>query len=257
MPFRLPVCFLVITTALVLIGGCLPRTTVLKNPGTADRGVRYYRPKPYLMVKPMTDHGGLPVDGMVQLEQVILPDFGEEYSIHVRSGLGTNNTEIHLEDGWNLTALNVDIDSQFDENLRAVADVVDAIPRATASSIGTSPSMVVRATNIPLGLYESVISKSSDCKKRLYGFRYVGFMPYSSCPLESCGQQQTSCSVDEIYGLAMEKGTMVFRRLDQIAAYHGSERIPLREVNEFLPEEDRTEPLILDQPAKLPSPADQ
>jgi hypothetical protein len=250
-----PAALLLLLMLLVPAGGCLPRTTVHKNPGADDCGVRYYRPKPYLMVKPMTDHGGLPVDGHVQLEQVILPDFSEEYSIHVRSGLGTNDTEISLEDGWNLTALNVDIDSQFDENLKAVADVIEAVPRATAAAIPATPSMVVRATNIPLGLYEAVVSTGADCKKRLYGFRYVGFMPYATCPLESCGLEQTSCCTGDIYGLAMEEGVMVFRRLDEIATQHGSKRVSLRDASELLQEDREAEPLQLDRPARLPTPA--
>ena len=251
---HLAVHLLLLPAVLLPVSGCLPRTTVHKNPDAGDCGVRYYRPKPYLMAKPMTDRGGWPVDGYVWLEQVVLPDFGEEYSIHVRSGLGTNDTEIRLDDGWNLTALNVDLDSQFDENLKAVADVIEAVPRATASGISSTPSMVVRATNVPLGLYESVISTGTDCNKRLYGFRYVGFMPYTTCPVESCGLEQTSCRTGEIYGLTMEGGVMVFRRLNEIASHHGSKRVPLQNASELLEEDRGTERLKLDGPARLPSP---
>ena len=211
----------------VLCGCLLPRTTVHKHPGPGDLGVRYYRPKPYLFVKPMADRDGLPVDGYVSLEQVTLPDFSEEYSIHIRSGLGTNDTEIRLEDGWKLTALNVDVDSQFDESLKAVADVIEAVPRATASRRGELPSMAVRATNVPLGLYESVVSAGPDCKKRLYGFRYVGFMPYATCPLESHGVEQTACCSGEVYGLVFESGVMVFRPLGEVPAHLETGRIKI------------------------------
>ena len=249
---------------LPLLTGCLlPRTTVHMHPGPRDTGVRYYRPKPYLFVKPMTDRDGLPVDGYVQLEQVTLPDFGEEYSIHVRSGLGTNDTEIRLEDGWKLTALNVSVDSQFDENLKAVADVIESIPRATAAGRETLPAMAVRATNVPLGLYESVVSTGSDCKKRLYGFRYVGFMPYASCPQESCGVEQTACCAADIYGLVFEAGVMVFRPLGEVPDHLETGRIkivaepdPLQTAplpGDSLLEDDRSvEPL--EPPARLPEP---
>jgi len=213
---------------LPLVAGCLlPRTTVHKHPGPGDLGVRYYRPKPYLFLKPMTDRDGLPVDGYVSIEQVTLPDYSEEYPIHVRSGLGTNDTEIRLEDGWNLTALNVSVDSQFDENLKAVADVIEAVPRATASGREALPAMAVRATNVPLGLYESVISTGPDCKKRLYGFRYVGFLPYAPCPVESCGVEQAACCASDLYGLVFESGTMVFRPLGQLSAHLETSRIKI------------------------------
>lgn len=209
---------------LLMLPGCLPRTTVHKHPGPHDLGVRYYRPKPYLMIKPMTDRDGRPVDGYVSMEQVTLPDYGEEYSIHVRSGLGTNDTEIKLEDGWKLTALNISVDSQFDESLKAVADVIEAVPRATAAASERMPALAVRASNVPLGLYESVLSVGSDCKKRLYGFRYIGFMPYAACPLESRGVERTGCFAGAIYGLVMEDGVMVFRPLDEVSTHLQTER---------------------------------
>lgn len=76
--------------------GCTPRTFVRKNPGPKDCGVRYYRPKPYLMVKPAVDRNGAPIPGFVSIETTVLPDFSEEYSIHIRSGLGNNKTSITL-----------------------------------------------------------------------------------------------------------------------------------------------------------------
>ena len=124
---------------LLVLPGCLPRTTVHRHPGPRDLGVRYYRPKPYLLIKPMTARDGLPVDGYVSMEQVTMPDFSEEYSIHVRSGLGTIDTEIKLEDGWKLTGLNISVDSQFDESLKAMADVIEAVPRATAAAASAYP----------------------------------------------------------------------------------------------------------------------
>ncbi len=36
----------------VLCAGCTPRVIVRKSPTDQDRGVRYYRPKPYLKIEP-------------------------------------------------------------------------------------------------------------------------------------------------------------------------------------------------------------
>jgi hypothetical protein len=66
--------------ALVAVAGCLPSTRVVKNPGDHDCGVRYYRPKPYLFVRPMVNKQGEPVTGYVTIEQTVMPDYSEEYS---------------------------------------------------------------------------------------------------------------------------------------------------------------------------------
>lgn len=205
---RLAFCLAILASVV----GCLPSTRVHKHPSDDDQGVRFYRPKPYLFVKPMVDKSGQPVNGFVTLETVMMPDFGEEYSIHVRPGLGSNETKIVLADGWRLEGLNVDVDANVDDNLEAIAELVSVVPRLTASANDVG-AMAVRATNVPLGYYESIVSSGHDGKKRLYGFRYVGFMPYSPCPIESCGLECQSCYQTEIYGLVFEDAAMVFRPL--------------------------------------------
>lgn len=236
---------LLLVIGLFSVGGCLPATRVIKNPDDHDKGVRYYRPKPYLFVKPMLNKSGEPVTGYVNIEQTVMPDFSEEYSIHICSGLGTNTTEVTLTDGWRLDNLNVELDSQFDENVRAAADLVESIPVATQSEDG--PSMAVRATNVPIGYYEAVISKDCDGKKRLYGFRYVGFMPYSACPIESCGVEQATCYDSQVYGLVVEDGAMVFRLLHDVASKVDLDRINL----------DKPEPTVIrDQDEEEEDPLD-
>jgi hypothetical protein len=226
---------------LSITAGCLPSTRIVKNPGDRDRGVRYYRPKPYLMVKPLINKLGEPVAGFVSLEQVVLPDFSEEYSIHVRTGLGTNDTQIKLTDGWRLDSLNVDLDSNFDDNLSAIADIARAVPGLTAGNDDDKSNMPVPASNVPIGYYESVISKGCDGKKRLYGFRYVGFMPYSACPLESCGSERTSCYDGQVYGLVFDGKQMEFQLLHDVATERTIGRIP--ESEHWTP--DQNEPKTL------------
>ena len=120
--------------------------------------------------------------------------------------------------------------------------------------------MAVRASNVPLGLYEAVVSTGPDCKKRLYGFRYVGFMPYAACPLESCGVEQTSCCAGDIYGLVMEAGVMVFRPLAEVPTHLQAERIkitagPVPSQEDLLEDDLSVEPL--ESPARLPEPRDR
>ena len=76
--FELAICF-----PLLLCGCLLPRTTVVSNPGPRDKGIRFYRPKPYLLVKPTRYEE----EKYVTLSLEYLPDFSEEYSIRIRSGL--------------------------------------------------------------------------------------------------------------------------------------------------------------------------
>ena len=94
--------------------------------------------------------------------------------------------------------------------------------------------MAVPASNVPIGLYEAVISKGCDGKKRLYGFRYVGFMPYSACPLESCGGETRPCFDGQVYGLVFDGKQMTFKLLQGIPEGLGTK--PAYEIDENRPE---------------------
>ncbi|MFN7733639.1 MAG: hypothetical protein ACK5OB_17210 [Pirellula sp.] len=217
---------------------CTPRVRVLANPTPHDKGIRYYRPKPYLLVssgvaevavsekeKTVTTKS-TPDPRYVNIQLVYLPDFEEEYAIDVRSGFGTADVAIKLEDGWNLTELNQKLDSQTDENLKAISELVGAIgklPTPTAQGESNSksltdatPSCTVRASNVPLGYYESVLGRDARGRKRLYGFRYVGFLPYANCPQSMAGFECNTCETADLYGLVFENEAMVFRRLSDI-----------------------------------------
>lgn len=222
----------IVGIALLVFGGCAPRVRVRANPAPHDAGIRYYRPKPYLLVtsaaQSILNESGKPVrevidDRFVQIELKYLPDFSEEYAIDVRSGFGIADVAITLEDGWNLTAINQKLDSQTDENIRAMAEVVRGAAgltnpgqRTSSPDGGKQSSFYVKASNVPLGYYESVIGADSCGKKRLYGFRYVGFLPYQACPLGMHGSEMAHCQSADVYGLVFENGVMVFRPLTQI-----------------------------------------
>ena len=88
---------LALLAALAAAVGCAT-TKVCKNPGEHDRGLRYYLPKPYLLVDqavkvtPVGADGKAteytPLKNMVNISLEYLPDFAEEYSIHARAGIG-------------------------------------------------------------------------------------------------------------------------------------------------------------------------
>lgn len=218
-------CVFIVAIAAVTCG-CNPRTVIRKDPGPHDKGVRFYRPKPYLLLSPLEEKdvaGNITASReKVKITLEWLPDFSEEYSIDVRPGLGSNNTSISLEHGWNLTQLNVTIDSQVDENLSAVGGLVGAAAPLFSMKGAEAQGMVVPATNVPLGYYEAVLGRDMDGKKRLYGWRYLGFVPYAHCPIESTGVECRPCddgSLD-LYGLVFENGVMTFKPLHPYAADH-------------------------------------
>lgn len=215
---------IVVAAAAVAATGCLPRTFVRKNPLPNDKGIRYYRPKPYLKLAPHLN----PITGEasathVHIELVYMPDFSEEYSIHMRSGFGVNNSKITLDQGWNLVGLDVQLDSKTAENIEAVGSLLGSIAGKAAASLddrrtSTPDGFVIAATNVPLGFYEAVLGPS-DCGKQLYGFRYVGFLPYATCPTTGCGgTDRFEChgGPHELYGLVFESGVMTFKRIGEI-----------------------------------------
>jgi hypothetical protein len=201
----------------VLLFGC-SSTRVRKDPGPLDHGIRYWRPKPYLVIQP-----GDTAD-TVKLSVDYLPDWNEEYSIHIRAGIGTNATKVTLEHGWNLTAIDVDVDSKVPEFLNSLANLIPAVGKTFGDQKGgggpgvTPPKeFVLPAHNVPLGYYEAVVLCGPDGTKRLCGWRYVGFAPFGGCQTDlSC---QALGGTSDLYGLVLLNGTYCFARLPDIATY--------------------------------------
>lgn len=223
--YGLRIC-LILLSGLLLIG-CTPRVIVRANPTASDRGIRYYRPKPYLKVEPaevaLEKNQTAIVPGVVRISLVYLPDFSEEYAIDVRSGLGIANVGIKLENGWNLTEISQELDSQTDENVKAAASLLsavgDVVPTASSTPQSAVATFTVPSRNVPIGFYESIIGFDSRGCKRLYGFRYVGFIPFANCPTDMGGRQTACCSDPQsaLYGLSFVNGQMVFLPLDEMA----------------------------------------
>lgn len=213
--------------ASILFGtvGCTPRIRVTANPTAETNGIRYYRPKPYLKIVPaeirVAKDASRIEPGLVTITLEYLPDFTEEYAVDVRPGFGVANVSLTLEDGWNLTEINQELDSQTDENLSAAGDLMKAVSGLVPTA-ADSPEIqfTVPATDVPLGFYESVIGRGPDGRKRLYGFRYLGFLPYQSCPTVMGGIDAACCGdpLSPLYGLTFEGGRMVFKPLPTLAA---------------------------------------
>jgi hypothetical protein len=226
---------LVGVVALLICSSCClgPKVTVLKNPSDCEEGIRYYRPKPYLLVTPtdkttvvekttVIEPGTSP--NAVQIKLQYLPDFTEEYAIQVDPGIGIVDVSIQLQDGWNLVGINEKLDSNFDDNLKAISDLTKTVGGLKTAGEGSvkaidAPPTVVPATNVPLGYYESVIGRDSCGRKRMFGWRYLGFMPYAACPVDMCGSECRACGdpSNAVYGLVFVNGIMTFREIGTIA----------------------------------------
>lgn len=193
--------------------GCvLPRTRVLKNPGEDFEGLRYYRPKPYLLIGP-SEKNPKTVDIVLQY----LPDYEEEYGIQIRSGLGINDTTVELVNGWQLKSLNAETDSQFAKNLTAITGLASAIP----GNMDAEFAFEVKAQDVPFGYYESVIGVDGNGNRRMYGWRYVGFAPFAACPIEAHGGPECLHCGDpcqELWGLVAEGDSLSFKLLSVIAS---------------------------------------
>jgi hypothetical protein len=283
-------------TLLALSSSMLPgctRVEVKKVRGDHTKGVRYYRPKPYLFITgdiasagsekepvmrvfqdspvevkvaqnaknaskvtlasakqppdipdddsriPQGGDAGLetkPVKNLVAKEHVTLqkismkleylPDFSEEYAINLKPGLGSGKFDFELENGWNLTSLNAETDQQTDEIIGSLGSLVGAaLPLFDKAANENADKRVqntsecpptIYGSNVPFGFYEAVIACDPHGRKQLYGWRYVGFMPFQSCPVEPRGAQQVCCDTQDIYGMVVVNNVLQFQKIHEI-----------------------------------------
>ena len=158
-----------------------------------------------------------------------LPDFAEEYAINFRPGLGSGQLNLTLENGWNLTSVGITTDQQTDEIIGSVASALSSAANAAqAFGFGSNvdpnrnqpenqslqPDMY--GSNVPFGFYEAVIATGPNGKKQLYGWRYVGFMPFQSCPVEAGGSQRSCCNSGDIFGMVFINGVLQFQRISEL-----------------------------------------
>lgn len=181
--------------------GCA-RVVVTKNPGDCDQGLRFYRPKPFLLVTPDKDNG-------IAIELKYLPDYSEEYSIRMTPGLNATATfNPKLENGWNLTGFESTTDQNVDD---LIASIGEALPKFAAANKMLGGE--TKAENVPFGFYEAVILCDDRGCKRLMGWRYVGFFAYSSAPPKSSELTQISDASEGLWNLVWKGDGVTFERV--------------------------------------------
>lgn len=233
---------------------CATRMKVVKDPKPSDRGVRFYRPKPYLFIAPADDEkpseskGTLykwppaqqdttgseaiatdyrlesnasvkqekPTIRPIKIELHYLPDFSEEYSINLQPGLGIGKLAIELKDGWNLEKVALETDQQVDEIIKAVGDVASVgVKGALAREQGCTAEASI---DVPLGFYEAVLAYDETGHKQILGWRYVGFLPLNSCPTSAClTRDMVGCDPNTLWALVfMPDGVLRFQRISTL-----------------------------------------
>lgn len=157
-----------ISLAVILVGGCAPVSvrTYVNGIRSSQGGVRYYLPKPYLVITrdvataqpkitkttsttkedgketkkdTTTTENVLPKqDGAptYAMQIVYLPDLKTKAYIKLNPTLGSAEVSINLEDGWKLTSLNIKSDSKTAETIGAIGAVVGAAAPLFASAPG-------------------------------------------------------------------------------------------------------------------------
>ena len=178
----------------------------------------------------------------VGIELKYLPDYNEEYSVQLKPGLGSGTLGFSLEDGWKLTSVNMSSDSKIPELISSLANLVGAVrggagtggggSSATPSTKGKAASgladdlmtiIVDTRPDVPLGFYEAIIATDPNGRKTLFGWRYVGFMPFEGCPVQPILQAKTvCCNEDELWGIVATPNAIKFDRLSSIRNLDGN-----------------------------------
>lgn len=212
---------LLLLLAVLATTGCA-RMVVKKDPGPHDKGIRYYRPKPYLFIGPgapldapkeeksvtkpasFQEEGDQPKVVPVVMRIEYLPDYKEEYSIRVTPGFGQAKLNVSLQNGWNLSSVGIETDQKYAEIIGSIAQLASAVGSTLRDgSAGSAES------NVPLGYYESVIACNERGQKEMLGWRYVGFFPCNAAPVTGrIVRDEVAPDDDHLFALVFEGGTL-------------------------------------------------
>ena len=117
-----------------------------KASNDSESGLRFYRPYPYLWIT-LNDKGAcIP-------QTVYLPNMKEEYVIVPKPGLGTVAFKPTLQDGWNLTNFDGNIDTKTNENIKAIGDFIGSVAPIAGLGKPFAPGAQESTNKLSPGLY--------------------------------------------------------------------------------------------------------
>ena len=156
--------FLIIL-ALLILTGCA-NTTVTKITPKNDnsaKGIRYYRPWPYLLVSQDAND-----PESLDIKTVYLPNIKENYAINTQSGLGKLDTSITLEDGWKLTQYSDKTDTKIPETIQAIGSVSTDTIKAILEVMTMRNGSEKEAIPLIPGLYRFEFNDEGAVKNFVY-----------------------------------------------------------------------------------------
>lgn len=113
----------------VLFMACAKITVTHVGTGDTSEGIHFVRPRPYLLVSSSPTKE-------LKSEILWLPDYSQEYAIHIRPGVGRSNMNIKLKDGWMLTEMGGETDARFSEAATAFGNAFEAVKSASVDLAG-------------------------------------------------------------------------------------------------------------------------
>lgn len=211
----------VLLLAVLCCSGCA-RVVVNKDPGPHDKGIRFYRPKPYLFIGPggsaeaakpaekkdKLDAELVPMDAAAAANSEHLKMLSElaeiKKLVSVEAPKPTMAVTMKIEylpdyseeysiratPGLGRSKLNVQLQNGW--NLNSVdaetdqkyAEIIGSMAQLAGNlkPFLDTPMHAKAEENVPLGYYEAVIAVNECGRKEMMGWRYVGFMPHLACP---------------------------------------------------------------------------
>lgn len=131
--FRFPIGALVLGVFLIFLSNCASVEIQPLADSKDKKGIRFYRPAPYLFVTMNSKGQCIP-------SIIYLPDKSQEYIITPHAGMGSVSFKPTLQNGWNLTAFDGNVDSKTPETLNAISGMISNAMHGPFASIKTKLS---------------------------------------------------------------------------------------------------------------------
>jgi hypothetical protein len=126
-----------ITLAICLSGGCASVQIYSKNDLKEKTGLRFYTPKPYLLVEMKSEK-----DMTVKTSVIFLPDLSDPQYLRIKPGLGSNELKMAFTNGilnsYGLTTTS-DIPAVVNSLAGLISKSADAAKQISALSVPSQP----------------------------------------------------------------------------------------------------------------------
>lgn len=153
---------LLLITCTLIISSCAGvNVTRITKENQDEEGIRFYRPYPYLLLIEKPDS--------IEYRIIWLPKTDDEYAFQVRSGFGSTEYSITLENGWKLTAFNEKRDSKIEDVVKSgLGNLTDILKMQTevSKSEREKPRVTTR-------LFAFTFSNTGDTKGMVTGLREI------------------------------------------------------------------------------------